>query len=194
MPTSPAARTTRTARTVSNVVPLESVRRRGAHRVVRQLSPAASITSVQGSLALDLDAPPAPAAVPAPDLRLLAPAAPGQVTGDEPDPVHVWATQFAQALVEVAVGVRPAAQLLRATSRDVYRDLERRYQLLTAQDTRVRSVRHARPQVRSVHVRRTHVYAAEISVVVQRGERCRAIAIRAERREGRWQATDVQFG
>ena len=179
----------------TNVVALEAVRRHGTRRVVRQVGPAAPMASVQGSLALDLDLPPAPAAVPAPDLRLLAPR-PSTVpaTTAEPDPVHVWATQFAQALAEVAVGVRPATQLLRATSADVYRDLERRYQLLTAQGTRVRSVRHARPQVRSVHVARTHVYAAEISVVVQRGERCRAIAIRAERREGRWQATDVQFG
>ena len=178
-----------------NVVQLPVFERDGERRVVRRIGRPAPISSVQGSLALDLDVPPAPSAIPGPDRALLAPR-PGllPIGGQEPDPLEAWATQFAQALVEVAAGTRPALQLLRATSGDVYADLQRRYQLLTASGTRVRSVRHARPRVRSVHVSRTHVHAAELSVVVQQGERCRAIAIAVQRREGRWQAVDVQFG
>ncbi|QWC84060.1 hypothetical protein KLP28_10605 [Nocardioidaceae bacterium] len=179
----------------SNVIALAPVERPGARRVVRRVGVPAPVCAVQGSLALDLDVPAPAPPLPAPDLRLV-PARSGlqPAAGQAVDPLHTWATQFAQALVEVAAGVRPVTQLLKATDEDVYYDLQRRYQLLTAGGTRVRSVRHARPQVRTVHVSRTHVYAAELSVVVQQGARCRAIAIRVERREGRWQAVDVQFG
>jgi hypothetical protein len=105
--------------------------------------------------------------------------------------VRAWAAQFAQAAVEVAGGERPVVQLLRWTGERVYADLERRAALVSR--TRGTAARRIRPQVRSVHACRPTPDSAEVSVHVRHGQRSRALALRLERRRGRWQCVVLQF-
>jgi hypothetical protein len=105
--------------------------------------------------------------------------------------VRSWAARLAQAVVETLGGQRPASQLVRWTTRDVHRDLERRAQVVRrAAGSAPRSVR---PQVRSVHVCRPSTEVAEVSVHVRHGQRSRAVAMRLERRGERWICTVLQF-
>jgi hypothetical protein len=48
--------------------------------------------------------------------------------------------------------------------------------------------------VRSVRVSEPHDGVAEVCAVVQQGPRCRAIALRLEGIDGRWQCTALQIG
>jgi hypothetical protein len=135
-------------------------------RIPRQAGPA---PATQGSLALDT----------APEV-------------DRHDTeIRAWAAQFAQAAVEVAGGERPAIQLLRWTGEQVYADLERRAALVIR--ARGQASRRIRPQVRSVHACSPTPDSAEVSVHVRHGERSRALALRMERRRGRWQCVVLQF-
>ena len=148
------------------------------------------VASVQGTLALDLDvdARPAPGAPPPPDLRIV----PDDAAGPERD-LQVWTARFAQATVEVLIGDRPLAQLVRWTSARVYQDLERRIRIL-ARTGPPSARRTARPQVRSVHVFRPGPHSAEVSVHVRHGHRSRAIAARLEERDGGWRCVALQLG
>ncbi|MGZ4427624.1 MAG: Rv3235 family protein [Nocardioidaceae bacterium] len=147
------------------------------------------VAEVQGTLALDFGD--RPAAPPAPDLRVVDGAG-ATVTPDEE--VRAWAARFAQATVEVVGGDRPVSQLVRWTTPQVYRDLERRAQILSRTSPAPRRRLTVRPQVRSVHVCRPTPETAEVSVHVRYGPRSRAIAVRLERRAGRWTCTALQFG
>ena len=100
---------------------------------------------------------------------------------------------YAQAVVESLGGDRPLTQLVRWTTRRVYVDLDRRAQLmrLARPATRPRTVR---PQVRTVHVCQPTPECAEVSVHVRHGERSRAVALRLERRDGRWLCTALELG
>ncbi len=108
-----------------------------------------------------------------------------------------WATRFAQAVVEAVAGHRPPSQLVRWTTRTVYRDVERRTRLAQRAATAASGIpvqRSAvRPQVRSVHVCAVGSGAAEVSVHVQYGRRSRAIAMRLEVSQGRWVCTAMEF-
>ena len=111
--------------------------------------------------------------------------------------VQVWATRFAQAVVEIVAGHRPPGQLVRWTSRTVYRDLERRTRLAQRAATAASGMRvqrsTLRPQVRSVHVCRVGTDVAEVSVHVRHGRRSRALAVRLESVHGRWTCTAMEF-
>ena len=111
--------------------------------------------------------------------------------------VQAWATRFAQAVVEVVAGHRPPGQLLRWTSRTVYRDLERRTRLAQRAATAAGGMpvqrSTLRPQVRSVHVCRVGSDVAEVSVHVRHGRRSRALAVRLEATGGRWTCTAMEF-
>jgi hypothetical protein len=116
--------------------------------------------------------------------------------------LHAWTTRFAQAVVEVVAGHRPPSQLVRWTSRTVFRDLERRTRLAqrAAIATGGLPVQRStlRPQVRSVHVCRVGADVAEASVHVRHGRRSRAVALRLETtldRNGlaRWTCTAIEF-
>lgn len=113
-------------------------------------------------------------------------------TGDRLDhEVRAWAARFAQAAVEVAGGERPVVQLLRWADEEVYADLDRRAGLVTR--ARGQATRRIRPQVRSVHACRPTPDCAEVSVHVRHGDRSRALALRMERRRGRWLCVVLQF-
>lgn len=161
------------------------------HEKVVPLRTPAPLATVQGTLALDLggglDAPPGP-----PDLAA--------VTGagtPERQRLESWAHRFTQAAVEIAGGDRPVSQLLRWASPAVYEDLARRAQLVRAAVLRegpsTRRVQQVRPQVASLHTCWVEADAAEVSARVRYGRRSRAVAVRFERRAGRWQAVALEF-
>jgi Family of unknown function (DUF6459) len=142
---------------------------------------------VQGTLALDLRGG-RPGIPETPELE---PAGPARVPHVADAEVRAWAARLAQAVVE-AVGLqRPVSQLVRWTAPNVYRDLERRVQLVRRASDSARSVR---PQVRSIHVCRPTPSSAEVSVHVRHAGRSRALAMRMERRSDRWQCTVLEFG
>jgi hypothetical protein len=152
------------------------------------------VTSVQGTLALDLQPrhePPRPA--------YRHERAAGDVIaldrGARRD-LEQWSRRYAQAAVEIVGGDRPASQLLRWSSREVYADLQRRAQLVARAGHHVPGqgrVQPVRPQVRGVHSSFLSPDVAEVSVHVRYGHRSRALAARFERRQGRWLCTALEF-
>ncbi len=120
----------------------------------------------------------------APRTRGLVPQLPSQPALPEP---RQWAGRFIQALVEVLGGVRPATQLVRWTSEDVYADIRRRTEA-------PRTVADRRGHVRSVHVGSPADGVAEVCALVQRGPRAMAVALRLEGADGRWQCTALELG
>ncbi len=143
--------------------------------------------AIQGTLALDLRGG-RPGLPETPELEPPGPARIPHVADAE---VRAWAARLAQAVVEAVGGQRPVSQLVRWTAPTVYRDLERRVQLVRRASDGTRSVR---PQVRSVHICRPTPVTAEVSVHVRHAARSRALAMRMERHEDRWQCTALEFG
>ncbi|MEI5672394.1 MULTISPECIES: Rv3235 family protein [unclassified Nocardioides] len=157
---------------------------------VVQLRVPVPVASVQGTLALDLQPRQQPP-------RVLATPAPGP--GD-PTPVDVrrrreverWAHRFAQAAVEIVGGDRPATQLLRWTTGEVYADLQRRALLVArggGHQPATARVQPVRPQVLSIHSCFVDRGVVETSVHVRYGERSRALAARFELKRTRHEAT-----
>lgn len=154
---------------------------------------------VQGTLALAFVLPSGATATPAPppDLRLLPDPAAADIADEcefGPQPTaradlcepREWAGRFVQAVVEVMARERPATQLVRWTSRDVYDDLSQRVVGATSSAPR--------PVVRSVHVAEPADGVAEVAALVRRGARCVAVALRLEGLDGRWQCTALELG
>jgi hypothetical protein len=110
----------------------------------------------------------------------------------EPKP---WAGRLVQAIVEVTAGVRPIGQLVRWTTTEVY-DAVRSRGMAASRDAGPigRTQRRLGAVVRSVHVNEPADGVAEVCAVVQQGARCRAIALRLEGIDGRWQCTALQVG
>ncbi len=155
------------------------------------------MAAVQGTLALDLQPRLAPPRPPAPVLPIDQRA---RREGEQ------WAGTFAQAVVEVVGGDRPASQLVRWTSRTVHEDLTRRALLVARAGAHVPGqarVQPVRPQVLSVHTCFPCRDVLEASVHISYGRRSRAIAARFERRHRagaaqprtgeRWLCTALQF-
>lgn len=111
--------------------------------------------------------------------------------------LHAWVTAFAQAVVEVVAGHRPPGQLVKWTSREVYRDLERRTRLAQRAATAAGGMpvqrSTLRPHVRSVHLCPVASDVTEASVHVRHGRRSRALAMRFEVVQERWRCTAVEF-
>jgi hypothetical protein len=105
----------------------------------------------------------------------------------EPKP---WAGRLVQAIVEVTGGARPIGQLVRWTSTEVYDLVRRRCRFVMAVEPSMRTG----AIVRSIHVDEPADGVAEVCAVVQQGGRCRAIALRLEGVDGRWQCTALQVG
>jgi len=106
----------------------------------------------------------------------------------EPKP---WAGRLVQAIVEVTGGLRPVGQLVRWTTTEVYESVQRRITRATMTN---RAPGRISEFVRSVHVSEPSDGIVEVSAVVQRGDRCGAIALRLEGVDGRWQCTALQVG
>lgn len=171
-----------------------------------ELGPAALV--VDGSLALAFPTP-----IPAVPLRLAPPAVEEET--DErvtprallPDPAPL-AHRFAQAVVEIVAGDRPASQLTRHATLDVLDQLERtaRHRALRAAELLRTSVRTsakasgansavpARPRVTSIHLSEPADGVAEACAVISAGPRRRALAFRLEGLDGRWQCTALRMG
>jgi hypothetical protein len=97
------------------------------------------------------------------------------------------------ALIEVIDGDRPAAQLVRWTTRTVFQSVSRYSQ--AAGRTRVRRrARTGREQVASVRVSQPAEGALEVSARIRCGERFRALAARLEAVPGGWRCTALQIG
>ena len=113
-----------------------------------------------------------------------------------PDP-KPWAGRLVQAIVEVVSGMRPVSQLVRWTSADVYESVQthmRKEPSLAALPARVGSRSRFPEVVRSVHASEPVDGIAEICAILQQGRRCRAIALRLEGLDGRWQCTALHIG
>lgn len=110
-----------------------------------------------------------------------------------PDPTAL-VCRVTRAAIEVLRGERPAAQLARWTSAQVYDQLVARERLLS-------SARAGRPRpaaqrvgVRRVRLVRLGTSAAEATVVLHDGDRVRAAAVRLEGRRGTWKVTCLELG
>jgi hypothetical protein len=164
------------------------------HERVVPLHAVVPVTSVQGTLALDLH--------PRHDPPELAPAQ-GRCSGDvvpidqrARTRLEQWAHRYAQAAVEIVGGDRPASQLLRWTVPRVYADLARRAQLVAraaGQRPGQGRVQAVRPQVVGVRTCFVEPEAAEVSAHVRYGHRSRALALRFEVRDDRWQCVAMEF-
>lgn len=106
-----------------------------------------------------------------------------------PDP-QVWAGHVAQGLVEVMAGARPAPQLLRWTTPEVYAVVARRASVSTRRG--LPATRRA--TVRSVRVCEPADGVAEACAVVVDGPRIRALAMRLVGLDGRWRVEALQVG
>lgn len=112
---------------------------------------------------------------------------------DLPDPGR-WAGQMAQAIVEVMSGLRPAAQVVRWTTPQVYAVIARRGALAARRRTTGARAASQRAVVRSVHVCEPADGVAECSIVVSEGVRVRAMAVRLAGQDGRWRVEALQIG
>jgi hypothetical protein len=108
---------------------------------------------------------------------------------DLPDP-GPWAGHIAQGLVEVMAGARPAPQVLRWTTPEVYAVVARRASVSARRG--VGSTR--RTVVRGVRVCEPADGVAEASAVVVDGGRVRALAFRLVGIDGRWRVEALQIG
>lgn len=117
-----------------------------------------------------------------------------------PDPREV-AGAVVQAVVEVLAGTRPAGQLVRWLSADVYAALQRRAALAArlrrpaaAGPTRQEPGPVRRAVVRSVRTTEPAPGVVEASAVVVDRGRVRAVALRLEGLDGRWRTTALEMG
>lgn len=154
------------------------------------------LSSTQGMLALDLTP------------RLDPPMVPELTTsiGGDVIPIDVivrrqlqtWSRRYAQAVVEIVNGDRPASQLVRWTAPRVYDELVRRAQIVGRAGVHQAGLgRGRRPVVRpAVHNVRTCFIGtgvAEVSIHVRHGTRSRALAARFEHVGNRWLCTALEF-
>ncbi|HEX6920565.1 MAG TPA: Rv3235 family protein [Actinomycetes bacterium] len=157
--------------------------------------------ALQGTLALAFVLPTGVPAVPdtPPELRLV-PSTPAAEDLDEaefgpqptpredlPEPRR-WAGRLVQAVVEVLAGDRPASQLVRWTTTEVYDQVVARVVPGPPTTCPTRGV------VRSVHVTEPVDGVAEVAALVRRGARSTAVALRLEGMDGRWQCTALELG
>lgn len=157
--------------------------------------PLAPVAPVQGTLALDLGPELDPPVVP--DSPVLRGADAVLVHPRTRREAHRWAMTFAQACVEVVLGVRPVSQLVRWTTPEIYRELAHRAGVVARAGVHGTSRGRRppiRPQVENVRTCFVSEHAVEMCVRVRHGQRSRAIAGRLEQVNGRWQCTALEFG
>jgi len=155
--------------------------------------PGAPLPQVRGSLALAFPSP-SETALP---LRLVPPATGGHQPAADgirdplPDP-RVWSRRLAQAVMEVVAGIRTPAQLSAFATLRVLDHLELVTTLLHRRHRYDAPAQ--RPLVRAVQVCEPQPGVAEACAVIEHGERRRALALRLEAHQGRWQCTALRLG
>ncbi len=92
-----------------------------------------------------------------------------------------------QGLLEVLAGVRPVSQLQRATTPELFAELE----LAVQAKPRDTGTRPATGAVRSLHVQERPDGVAEVCATVHSGARVVAIALRLEGLSGRWTCSEL---
>ena len=102
-------------------------------------------------------------------------------------PVRPAAHAVVQGLLEVLAGVRSLTQLRRATSLELYEQLEAHVQARP----RDRGARPRTGAVRSLHVQERPEGVAEVCATVAVGGRAAAYALRLEGVDGRWRCTEL---
>jgi Family of unknown function (DUF6459) len=140
---------------------------------------------IQGTLAIRFNGGHEPVADPQ-DQRFFGPQR--TVSSDLPDP-HAWVTSMAQALVEVISGARPAPQVIRWTTPEVYSTVARRH----AASSR-RTVVARRAVVRGVRICEPVDGVVEACAVVVDNGRIRALAMRLTGVDRRWVVSALQVG
>ncbi|MGL5864596.1 MAG: Rv3235 family protein [Dermatophilaceae bacterium] len=112
-----------------------------------------------------------------------------------PDP-HQWAGRIACALLEVMTGIRPAPQVLRWTTPEVYSVVARRGAAVARRAAPGRSSTETRARITVLRVRVCEPAdsVAEAAVVVRLGDRVRAVAIRLAGHDGRWKVSALHVG
>jgi hypothetical protein len=158
------------------------------------IPPNTPFASVQGTLALQLTAPPTP---PVPTR-----ARPGcdLVEVDEPTrrSVQQWAAKYTQVALEAIAGDRPLAQIAPVTTGRLMRELQRRSRLITnayghpAGVYRLRTVT-PRSAVARVSVSFIEPGTVEACLTIRHGARIGAAALRMEFQRERWIATDLEL-
>lgn len=108
----------------------------------------------------------------------------GDRSGLSPDPRRTAAV-VVRLIVEVLSGARPMTHLAPWTTAALQHDLQRTAAAITNRQS---------SQVRSVRVSEPLPGVAEVSAVISRGQRARALALRMEHRADRWQVTTLQLG
>lgn len=110
------------------------------------------------------------------------------LASDLPEPA-AWVESMAQALVEVMSGARPAAQLIRWTTPEVYSVVARRHAA-----SRRRTVVARRAMVRRVRICEPVDGVVEACAVVVDNGRVRALAMRLTGVDRRWVVSALQVG
>jgi hypothetical protein len=158
----------------------------------------APIAEVQGTLALAITPRVAP---PRPRMRGRAGAVVVPIAQGMQAEMQRWSGRFVQAAVEIVGGDRPAHQLVRWTSEDVYADLTRRAELVARAGGHAPGqarVQPVHPKVVSVRTSFVESGIVEAAAHVRYGARSRAVAARFERHEDerghpRWICTALEF-
>jgi hypothetical protein len=113
---------------------------------------------------------------------------------DLPDPV-AWAARLTRSLLEVMTGLRPAPQMVRWTTPEVYAVVARRGALVARRAAEGRGARTRHPLVvQRVRVCEPADGVAEAAVVVRHGPRVRAVAVRLVGQDGTWRVSALQVG
>ena len=105
-----------------------------------------------------------------------------------PEP-EAWVTHMAQALVEVMSGARPAPQVIRWTTPEVYSAVARRNAVAGRRSTATR-----RAMVRQVLICEPAAGVIEAGAVVVDNGRVRALAMRLRDVDRRWVVSELQVG
>ncbi len=113
------------------------------------------------------------------------------------DPTAAWPRQFAQVMVEILAGVRPARQIFPWTTDRVRAQIRHLGPVLAAD---------RRPVIKRIVTSRPATRVVEMTVIVSSGPRSRALAMRFEHaaarqaapglpaRQARWLCTELEAG
>ena len=115
--------------------------------------------------------------------------------------VHAIGASMGIAIFQAITGQRPLRQLQRWCEDDVIRKLYQRFLIegdgSTPLDRSLKDHRsYRRPEIRPRRVRAVNVgpHEYELSVVLDTGPRCRAMALRVHKPRGQWRIVTVEIG